>query len=37
MLTTYWIAIAVFWIVGLIVWNKIYPKQKKGESDVRGR
>lgn len=34
MMTAYWIGVAVFWIAGLTLWNKIYPKPKpkrKGE------
>lgn len=28
MMTAYWIGVAVFWIAGLALWNKIYPKRK---------
>lgn len=31
-MTAYWIGVAVFWAVGLTLWNRIYPKPKrKGE------
>lgn len=32
MFTAYWIGAAIFWISGLILWNKLYPK-RKGERD----
>ncbi|MBM7570390.1 hypothetical protein JOC48_000868 [Aquibacillus albus] len=31
MFTFYWISILVFWIVGLTVWNKLYPKSERSE------
>lgn len=36
MITAYWIAVAVFWITGLALWNKIYPKpnRKGGEGNA---
>jgi hypothetical protein len=35
MITAYWIAVAVFWAAGLVLWNRIYPKPKRkgGESN----
>ena len=33
MFTVYWIGIAIFWIAGLTLWNKIYPKQKGETND----
>lgn len=30
MLTAYWIGVVVFWIAGLTLWNKLYPKPNKG-------
>jgi hypothetical protein len=29
MITFYWISIAVFWVIGLVVWNKLYPKNEQ--------
>jgi len=31
MFQAYWIGIVIFWIVGLVIWNKMYPKKKEGE------
>jgi len=36
MLTAYWIAVAVFWIVGLTLWNKLYPKPKTKGGERNG-
>lgn len=33
MFTAYWIGIAIFWIGGLLLWNKLYPKQKGDVND----
>jgi hypothetical protein len=33
MFTFFWIAVAVFWVVGLTVWNLKYPKTKRGQDN----
>lgn len=31
MFTAYFIGIVIFWAVGLVLWNKLYPKRKESE------
>lgn len=36
MITAYWVSVAIFWVAGLALWNKTYPKPKRkgGEGDA---
>lgn len=34
MITYYFIGVVVFWIIGLIVWNKIYPKGTEEDTNA---
>lgn len=26
MFTSFWVAVGVFWVIGLVIWNRVYPK-----------
>ena len=34
MVTYYFIGVVVFWIIGLIIWNKFYPKGMEEDTNA---